>query len=99
MLIRTMCVQVSNKRQKTATDADERRQPMQDITNTVAHTPALSDVKVLPVATQEQASQVFCLEVAVVLVGPFDNPWCLVPLRLTLPISSASCSYFPAWTS
>jgi len=64
---------VPNKRQKTTTDADETRQPMQDITNTVAHTPALSDVKILHVATQEQASQVFFLDVAIELAGPFDN--------------------------
>ncbi len=68
-----MYVQVPNKRQTTTTDANERRAPMQDITNTVAHTPALSDVKIIPVATQEQASQVFFLDVVVVLAGPIDN--------------------------
>ncbi|KAL0029138.1 hypothetical protein WJX77_009822 [Trebouxia sp. C0004] len=49
--------QVPNKRQKTTTDAGERRQPMQDSTNTATCTPALSDVQLLCPATHEIASQ------------------------------------------
>ncbi|DBA82426.1 TPA: Origin recognition complex, subunit 1, variant 3 [Trebouxia sp. C0005] len=49
--------QAPNKRRKTATGADERRQPMKDITNTVAHTPALSDIQPVSLATQEKATQ------------------------------------------
>ncbi len=73
MLICNMYMQVPNKRQKTTTDANLRRQPMQDITNTVAHTPALSNIKILPVVTQEQATQVFFLDIAMLLAGPVDN--------------------------
>ncbi len=73
MLTCNLCVQVPNKRQKTTTDANEKRQPMQDLTNTIAQTPALSDIKVLPVAAQEQATQVFFLDVAMPLAGPVDN--------------------------
>ena len=86
MPICNMYVQVPNKRQKTTSDADERRQPMQDITNTVAHTPALSDLKLPSTATQENATQVFFLDIAVLHAGPIDNECCSVPSRLPFPI-------------
>lgn len=38
---------------------------MKDITNTVAHTPALSDIQPVSLATQEKATQVFFLDIAV----------------------------------
>ncbi len=57
---------------------------MQDITNT-AHTPALPDIKLVSLATQEKATQVFFLDLAVLHDGPVDIQRCSVPSRLTLP--------------
>jgi hypothetical protein len=67
---------------------------MQDLTNTVAHTLALSNVKLLCLSTQERATQVFFLDIAVLHAGPVDSRRCSVPLRLTCAhlISLMHCS-------
>ena len=59
---------------------------MQDITNTVAHTPALPDTSFVSLATQAKATQVFFLDLVVLHDGLADVQCCSVPLRLTLPI-------------